>query len=54
MSYGVDYTEAGFTLDEHYRYRYAAKELTQPVIAAIIANGWTYKPVYTFFRPLGG
>ena len=54
VAYGVDYSDDGWRIDTHYAYRFNASEITQPVIKAIVDNGWTWKPVYTLFRPIGG
>ena len=29
-------------------------EMKNPLIQAILESGWTFAPVVTFFRPLGG
>lgn len=42
------------TLNPTYAYTFNLQEMKQPVIEIIINAGWTYKPVITFFRPIGG
>ncbi|MCC5887875.1 MAG: hypothetical protein JJT88_15680 [Gammaproteobacteria bacterium] len=46
--------ERGWVLREDYRYRLDAYEMKAPLIEAITSSGWTWQPVVTFFRPLGG
>jgi hypothetical protein len=35
-----------------YDYRFHLPEMKNPLIQAIVASGWTFAPVVTFFRPL--
>ncbi len=42
------------TFDPFYRYRFDVRELRDPLIATVAAAGWRYRPVLTFFRPVGG
>jgi hypothetical protein len=37
-----------------YDYRFQLAEMRNPLIQAIVESGWTFAPVVTFFRPLGG
>jgi hypothetical protein len=37
-----------------YDYRFHLAEMKNPLIQAIVESGWTFAPVVTFFRPLGG
>jgi hypothetical protein len=37
-----------------YDYRFQLAEMKNPLIQAIVESGWTFAPVVTFFRPLGG
>ena len=46
--------QRGWILQEAYRYSFDAYELKAPLIQATTASGWTWQPVLTFFRPLGG
>jgi hypothetical protein len=50
--YGLVYRD-GWRVDAAYRYRYDLAELKQPLVAAIVDGGWTYRPV-AFFLPLLG
>jgi len=42
------------TFDPFYHYRFSLRELRDPLIAAVTGAGWSYRPVLTFFRPVGG
>jgi hypothetical protein len=42
------------TLDLSYAYTFSPRELKNPIIALITEAGWEYRPVVTFFRPIGG
>ena len=42
------------TLDPVYTWRFNLNELRGPVAEVITGSGWNYKPVITFFRPIGG
>jgi hypothetical protein len=46
--------EGNWRVQEAYRYRFNVEEMRQPLIAAVTGGGWTWSPVLTFFRPLGG
>jgi hypothetical protein len=37
-----------------YNYRFQLSEMKNPLIQAVVEGGWTFAPVVTFFRPLGG
>ena len=37
-----------------YDYRFHLAEMKNPLIQAVVESGWTFAPVVTFFRPLGG
>jgi hypothetical protein len=37
-----------------YDYRFQLAEMKNPLIQAIVESGWTFAPVVTFVRPLGG
>jgi len=52
--FGVTPSAEGWTLNETYHYRYELGEIVQPVARAILESGWEFRPVFTFFRPLGG
>jgi hypothetical protein len=53
--YGLAYEPGrGWRLDKAYEYRFSAAELKAPFLAAVTESGWTWKPVMTLVRPLGG
>jgi hypothetical protein len=52
-AYGLLFKDGAWTVDHAYRYSYDLYELKAPLIAAIVAGGWTYQPV-VFFHPLLG
>ena len=52
-AYGLLFKDGAWTVDYAYRYSYDLCELKAPLIAAIVAGGWTYQPV-VFFHPLLG
>ncbi len=37
-----------------YTYRFSLTEMKNPLIEVIVQSGWTFAPVITFFRPVGG
>ena len=37
-----------------YDYRFQLAEMKNPLVEAVVGGGWTWAPVVTFFRPLGG
>ncbi len=45
---------SGWQVGEMYRYSYDLGELKQPVMKAVVCNGWTWQPVITFVRAVGG
>jgi len=40
--------------NEGYVYRYNPSEIRKPLVETVTGNGWTWQPVMTFFRPIGG
>jgi hypothetical protein len=52
--YGLVHTPEGWRIGPMYRYAYSVNELKQPLVTAVVSSGWTWQPVVTFFRPLGG
>ncbi len=52
--YGLVHTPAGWQVGPTYKYRYSLVELQQPIVVAVVSSGWTWQPVLTFFRPIGG
>jgi hypothetical protein len=51
---GLMYKNGNWALDFEYRYRFLLSEIQTPLVEAITRSGWTFAPVITFFRPLGG
>jgi len=51
---GLMYKNGNWVLDFEYRYRFLLSEIQTPLVEAITRSGWTFAPVITFFRPLGG
>lgn len=48
------FNDGRFHLDSAAEWRFDLNELKAPVIATITGAGWHYRPVITFFRPIGG
>lgn len=46
--------QAGWSIREAYSYRFSLSEMKGPLIEAVTQSGWTWQPVMTFFRPIGG
>lgn len=42
------------TLDPTYSWHFNLNDMRGPVAEVVTGSGWTYKPVITFFRPVGG
>lgn len=40
--------------NEGYAYRFDPSEIRKPLSEIVTGNGWTWQPVMTFFRPVGG
>lgn len=53
-SYGIILTDEGWRADAAYKYRFNLNELKQPLLQAILSSGWTYQPVASFIRLIGG
>ncbi len=51
---GLQIKDGRLTLDPVYAWRFNLQDLKGPVVEVITASGWSYKPVITFFRPIGG
>ncbi|MBL8700987.1 MAG: hypothetical protein JNK67_21610 [Alphaproteobacteria bacterium] len=52
--FGVQIRNGMPTLDLSYAYTFNLQELKGPIIALVTAAGWEWRPVVTFFRPVGG
>lgn len=51
---GFQFKNGRLTLDPAYTWRFSLYELRGPVAEVITGSGWRYKPVISFFRPIGG
>lgn len=51
---GLLYKNGKWAPGFEYRYRFLLSEIQTPLVEAITQSGWTFAPVITFFRPLGG
>jgi hypothetical protein len=54
LDYGLIFSEGMPKLTHRYSYRFHLDELKGPAIQLVTASGWTYRPVVTFWRFLGG
>jgi hypothetical protein len=52
--FGLQIKDGQLTLEPSYAYTFDLQELKQPIIEIIRNAGWEYRPVVTFFRPIGG
>lgn len=52
--FGLQFKDGKPTFDLSYAYTFSLNELKQPTIEIIRNSGWNYRPVITFFRPIGG
>lgn len=52
--FGLQIKDGKITPNLSYSYTFDLRELKNPVIALITSAGWNFRPVMTFFRPLGG
>ena len=50
---GLFFQDGRWTTTAH-DYRFDLAEMKNPLIRAVVESGWTFAPVVTFFRPLGG
>lgn len=46
--------QTGWSVREGYNYRFNLAEMKAPLTQAVMQSGWTWQPVVTFFRPIGG
>lgn len=51
---GFQFKNGRLTLEPTYTWRFNLNHLRGPVAEVITSSGWRYKPVITFFRPIGG
>jgi hypothetical protein len=52
--FGLIFQGGQWKVGNLYRYNYSIYEIKAPIVQAVLESGWTYKPVVTFFRWLGG
>jgi hypothetical protein len=52
--FGLQIKDGNLTLDPSYAYTFDLREIKQPIIDVIRNAGWEFRPVITFFRPIGG
>jgi hypothetical protein len=52
--FGLVFQDGQWKVGSLYRYNYSIYEIKAPIVQAVLDSGWTYKPVVTFFRWLGG
>lgn len=52
--FGLQFKDGKPTFDLSYAYTFDLNELKQPVIEIVRHSGWNFRPVITFFRPIGG
>ena len=52
--FGLQFRDGKPTFDLSYAYTFDLNELKQPMIEIIRHSGWNFRPVITFFRPIGG
>lgn len=52
--FGLQFKNGQPTFDLSYAYTFDLNELKQPMIEIVRHSGWNFRPVITFFRPIGG
>lgn len=52
--FGLQFKDGKPTFDLSYAYTFDLNELKQPIIEIVRHSGWNFRPVITFFRPIGG
>ena len=52
--FGLQFKDGKPTFDLSYAYTFDLNELKQPMIEIVRHAGWNFRPVITFFRPVGG
>lgn len=52
--FGLQFRNGQPTLDLSYAYTFSLRELKNPIIDLVADAGWQFRPVITFFRPIGG
>lgn len=51
---GLQFRNGQPTLDLSYAYTFSLRELKNPIIDLVADAGWQFRPVITFWRPIGG
>jgi hypothetical protein len=54
VAVGLLFKDGTWAVTPAYNYRFDVTEMKNPLIEVIVQSGWTFNPVVTFFRPLGG
>ncbi|MDN5781916.1 MAG: hypothetical protein L0H23_07835 [Luteimonas sp.] len=52
--YGLQFHDGKPSMDLQYEYSFDMRELKDPVMQVVRDAGWNYRPVISFFRPIGG
>ncbi|MGB5904595.1 MAG: hypothetical protein WBF99_07440 [Xanthobacteraceae bacterium] len=52
--FGLQFKDGKPTFDLSYAYTFNLNEMKQPMIEIVRHAGWNFRPVITFFRPIGG
>ena len=52
--FGLQFKDGKPTFDLSYAYTFDLNEMKQPMIEIVRHAGWNFRPVITFFRPIGG
>lgn len=52
--FGLQFRDGRPSFDLSYAYTFDLDELKQPTIEIVRHSGWNFRPVITFFRPVGG
>lgn len=53
-AYGLFFENGTLRLVPSYEYRFNLDEMKAPIVALAVGNGWHWRPVLSFWRPLGG
>jgi hypothetical protein len=54
VQYGLLHKEGRWVFDRAYQYKFNINEIKRPIVEAILQSGWTFRPVVTFVRFIGG
>lgn len=53
-SYGLHFQDGKPLMTRMYEYTFNLQALKDPIMQVVRDSGWNYRPVITFFRPIGG